>query len=157
MHPVLLVSDIMVTRFTTIPDDATVREAAAILHRGGFSGAPVVDRSGRLAGVISEKDLFRALYPTYGEFYTQESLIPKMNPDGMEEWLRDAGGKPIRELVKPPITTTPETPLVQIGAIMLARNIHRLPVLEGDRLVGMISRRRLYRAIFNHLFGFTTP
>lgn len=156
MPTVLLVNDIMATRFTTIPERATVREAAEILHRGGFSGAPVVDDQGGLVGVISEKDLFRALYPTYQEFYEQEALIPKVDPDGMEEWLKEAGSKRILDIVKKPITTTPETPLTQIGAIMLAKNIHRLPVLENGRLVGIISRRRLYRAIFNHLFGFTS-
>ncbi|TSC76246.1 MAG: putative signal-transduction protein containing cAMP-binding and CBS domain [Parcubacteria group bacterium Gr01-1014_31] len=155
MHRVLTVRDVMITKFTAIPRDATIRQAAELMHRGGFSGAPVVDSHGKLTGVISEKDLFRALYPTYGEFYAQEALIPKMDPGGMEEWLRDEGAKPIAEFVKPAITTTPETPLVQIGAIMLARNIHRLPVLEDGRLVGMVSRRRLYQAIFNHLFGFT--
>lgn len=155
MRHVLLVKDTMITRFTTVPADATIRQAAEIMHRGGFSGAPVVDATGALVGVISEKDLFRALYPTYQEFYEQEALIPKVDPDGMEEWLKEAGSQPIADSIKTPITTTPDTPLVQIGAIMLARNIHRLPVLQDGTLVGMISRRSLYRAIFNRLFGFT--
>lgn len=154
MPKILLVKDIMATKFVTIPARATVREAAEILHRGGFSGAPVVDEQGELVGVISEKDLFRALYPSYKEFYEQESLIPKVDPDGMEEWLKEAGSKSIQEVIKKPITTTPDSPLVQIGALMLARSIHRLPVVDNGKLVGVISRRRLYRAIFNHLFGF---
>lgn len=155
MAAMLLVRDIMVTRLTVIPESATIREAAAILHRGRFSGAPVVKADGSLVGVLSEKDLFRAMFPTYGQFYLQEELIPKMDAAGMEEWLRDAGGKPIRELLKPPITTTPDAPLVQVGAIMIARGIHRLPVVEEGRLVGLISRRELYRALFERLFGFT--
>lgn len=151
----LLVKDIMLTKFITLPLSASLREAAEILHRGGFSGAPVADEQGKLVGVISEKDIFRALYPTYGEFYEQEEAVPTMGPENLEAWLKDAGSKKIKDiLIAEPITTTPDTPLVKIGAIMLARGIHRLPVLQNGKLVGMISRRRLYRAIFNHLFGF---
>lgn len=153
-NKILLVKDIMVKNLTTIPEDATIRQAAEILHRGEFSGAPVVDAKGNLVGVISEKDLFASLYPTYQEFYAQEAVLPCCNPEGMEEWLRDAGNKKIFEIIKKPITTTPDAPLVQVGATMMARGIHRLPVVRKEKLVGMISRRSLYRAIFNHLFGF---
>ncbi|MDD5110468.1 MAG: CBS domain-containing protein [Patescibacteria group bacterium] len=151
---ILLVKDIMVKGLKTIPADATVREAAEILHRGEFSGAPVVDAKGNLVGVVSEKDLFGTLFPTYQEFYAQEAILPCCEPEGMETWLRESGNKKISEVVKKPITTTPDAPLVQIGATMMARGIHRLPVVQKGKLVGMISRRRLYRAIFKHLFGF---
>lgn len=154
MPTALLVRDVMSTKLATIPQSVTIREAAEMLHRGNFSGAPVVSPQGQLVGVISEKDLFSAMFPTYGQFYLQEELIPKMDAGGMEAWLRDAGAKPIAGLIKPPITTTPETPLVQVGAIMIARGIHRLPVVDGGKLVGIISRRELYRALFDHLFGF---
>lgn len=144
----------MIKKFTTIPFDATIKEAAEILHIGGFSGAPVVDEKGNLRGVISEKDLFRALYPSYGEFYEQEEMIPTMGPEEMQNWLIDAGDKKINDIVKDPITTSPDTPLVQVGALMLAQGIHRLPVLKNEKLIGIITRRDIYSAIFNYLFGF---
>lgn len=154
MKNIILVKDIMREDYTSIPQDATIREAAEILHQGGFSGAPVVDKEGKLIGIISEKDLFQALYPSYGEFYEQEETIPTMGLQELQHWLKDAGSKPIKEFIKKPITTTPDTALVKIGALMLAKGIHRLPVLENEKLVGIISRRRLYRAIFNHIFEF---
>lgn len=154
MHKVLKVKDIMIKKFTSIPYEASLKEAAKILHEGAFSGAPVMDKDGNLKGIISEKDLFRALYPSYGEFYEQEELIPTMGPDEMQNWLLDASDKKIQDIVKEPITTSRETPLVQVGALMLARGIHRLPVMEGEKMVGIITRRDIYRAIFNYLFGF---
>ncbi len=113
----------------------------------------MVNKAGDLVGVVSEKDIFRALYPTYGEFYAFEE-IPAKSPDQMQEWLKEQGDKLIKDFMKEPITTTPETPLVKIAAIMMARNIHRLPVVENGKLLGMISRRVIYRAIFNTVFGF---
>jgi CBS domain-containing protein len=154
MHKILKVKDIMRKKFTSIPYESSLKEAAQILHDGGFSGAPVTDKDGNLKGVISEKDLFRALYPSYGQFYEQEEMIPTMGADEMQNWLLDASDKKIKDIIKDPITTVPETPLVQVGALMLARGIHRLPVMENDKMVGIITRRDIYRAIFNFLFDF---
>ena len=77
-----------------------------------------------------------------------------MGPDEMQNWLLNASDKKIKNILKEPITTTPETPLVQVGALMLARGVHRLPVMENDKIVGIITRRGIYRAIFNYLFDF---
>ncbi len=153
MPKLLLVQDAMVKNLVTVPDSATVRQTAEIMHQGRFSGLPVVNEAGALVGVISEKDIFRALYPSYGEFYALEE-IPAKSPEQMQDWLKEQGDKLIKDFMKEPITTTPETPLVKIGAVMMARNIHRLPVVDNGKLVGMISRRVIYRAIFNTVFGF---
>lgn len=154
MKNILLVKDIMATELVSIPYDATIKEAAEILHKGRFSGGPVIDKAGNLVGVISEKDLFRALYPTYREIYQEEDLSILLDPQNLEDWLKDAGGKKIKDILQKPITTTPQTPLVKAAAVMLARGIHRLPVLDNGKLVGIISRRSIYRRIFNHIFGF---
>lgn len=154
MPKFLRVKDIMVKDFATIPVSATIREAAAILHQGNFSGAPVIDAEGKLVGIVSEKDLFRALFPTYSEFYDEQALMSCLGPDGMENRLKEAGGKNVKDILKEPITATPETPAVQIGAVMLARGIHRLPVLKNGKLVGVVTRREIYRAIFDRIFKF---
>lgn len=154
MHKLLKVKDIMVKKFISIPYESSLKEAAQILHEGGFAGAPVVDEGGNLKGVISEKDLFRALYPSYGEFYEQVEMIPTMDSDEMQNWLISASDKKIKDIIKEPITTTAETPLVQVGALMLAQGIHRLPVMDGGKMVGIITRRDIYSAIFNYLFEF---
>ena len=150
----ILVKDIMEKSVVTVSENKTIKEVAEILHKGGFSGCPVVNEQLRVIGVISEKDIFRSLYPSYDDYYRDVS-IPTMGPSEMEAWLRESGSKKIKEILSgPPITTTPNTPLVKVGAIMLARNIHRLPVVDNDKLVGIITRRQLYRSLFNHLFKF---
>ena len=77
-----------------------------------------------------------------------------MNSEEVQNWLLSASDKKIKDILKEPITTTPETPLVQVGALMLAQGIHRLPVMDGDKMVGIITRRDIYSAIFNYLFDF---
>lgn len=155
MNKVLLVKDIMIKKVITVKADATIQETAEILAKDGFSGAPVVNEYNELVGVISEKDLFKALYPSYKEFYLEDSLALLADPDKMQELIQDKGAVKIKEIIEDkPITVTPETPLVRAGAIMLAKHVHRLPVIEKEKLVGLISRRDLYRTIFKELFKF---
>jgi len=153
MLKVLLVKDYMEKKVVKIPLEATIFETMNILHEGGFSGAPVVDKKGKLVGVISEKDLFAALYPSYQEFYESGSLVPTLSPAELEAWLKSSGRKKIETLITgDPITTAPDEPLVKVGAVMIARNIHRLPVLKKGKLVGIITRHILYKTVFEYLF-----
>ena len=62
------IRDVMSTDVVVIPVEATYEEATRILFEGQVSGAPVVDKEGRLVGVISDKDLYRVLFPWYKSF-----------------------------------------------------------------------------------------
>jgi CBS domain-containing protein len=155
MGKVLTVRDIMIKDVLTISTELTVKEVIEFFYQHGFSGAPVVDQAGNLVAVISEKDLYAALYPKAEEAYQDDGLVYFSDPEAMEDRLKDSGDKKIKEIIgKKVMTTTPDEPAIFVGAKMIAERINRLPVMENDKIVGIISRRDVYQAIFKHLFNF---
>jgi CBS domain-containing protein len=122
----------------TIRDDATVEEAVAFLVDTGYSAAPVVDEAGRPVGVISRTDLVvyeRARLPLLGpgqEFF--ESAGPGAT-------IRETAPVRVADLMNPEVfSVTPDFPVSEVAARMVALNVHRLFVVEDDgSLVGVIS------------------
>lgn len=155
MGKVLLVKDIMIKNVLTVSVESTVKEVSEFFCQHGFSGAPVVDQNNSLVGIISEKDLYVALYPGVEEVYQDDGFAFFSDPTAMEDRLKESSGKKIKEIMSKKIfTTTLEEPVVFIGAKMMAKGIHRLPVVEKNKLVGIISRRDVYQAIFKNIFNF---
>jgi CBS domain-containing protein len=135
----------------TINVNSSFEEAVAILYKNKISGVPVVDDDGKIVGILSEKDLFKVLYP----YETSFALNPEMYLDfeSRENKVDDIKNKKISEFMsKNVIVVDVEMPLLKAGGLMLARGIHRLPVLENGKLVGIVSRSDIFGRIFkNHL------
>lgn len=146
------VRDLMRTEIVTVPLGSTYAEVMRILCDNKISGAPVVDEKGALVGLVSEKDLFRILYPFYQSYY----LHPEQYTDH-EEREKKAGEIKNHKveifMTKMVYTVHPDVPIMRAGALMLSKNVHRLPVVEGSDLVGLISRRAIYRAIMESNYG----
>ncbi len=148
----MFVKSIMQKKLVTVTPDMTFFEAAGLLLKNHVSGAPVLDKRGKLVGILSEKDLFRALYPSYKKFYLYPSEYE--NTKGVEETLSDAKHKKVSTIMSTRIiSATPETPVLKIGGLMVATGIHRVPVLEGGKVIGMVSRGDIYRAILQKDFN----
>lgn len=145
------VKDVMDPEVFTIRNDATYEEAARYFAQKDISGAPVVDAQNRVVGMLSEKDLFKALYPLYRNFYenpelyvdyeARESKIGEVRKDTVDKFTS-----------KRIISVEPETPVLRAGALMLARGVHRLPVIKDGKLVGIVTREHIYKKILeSHL------
>ena len=121
------VADYMTRRLITISPEMSVNEAIRVFLENKISGAPVVDESGRLVGVFSESDCLKGdLAASY---------------HGTEIG-------PVKEYMSVDLqTVTGETSILDVAEVFLADHRRRLPVLEGSRLVGQISRRDLLRAM----------
>ncbi|MBI5222679.1 MAG: CBS domain-containing protein [Candidatus Magasanikbacteria bacterium] len=147
----MLVKDVMYTDVVCLKTDMNFLEAAALFLKNKISGAPVLDESGKLVGVLSEKDLFRALYPSYKSFY--QNPTPFLNERGLEESAEEAKDKTIEEVMtRRVITTTPDTHILKVGGLMVATGIHRVPVIDNGKIIGMVSRGTIYRAVMRYTF-----
>ncbi|MBI4135350.1 CBS domain-containing protein [Candidatus Uhrbacteria bacterium] len=147
----MLVKEVMKTKVVVIDKEMTCRDAAQVLLQHKISGAPVVDEKNKVVGVISEKDLFRAVFPNQSEFIENEGAY--LDFEKLEQEAKGAGDKKVSEVMSARlITATPDTPVLKVGAQMIASGIHRIPVVDGEKLVGMVSRRDIYSKVLKNYF-----
>ncbi len=146
------VRDVMDKIVVSVPPQTTYEQAAKIMHQHRFSGLPVVDDSGKLVGILSEKDLFRALYPNYEDYArkTEEFLAEEAEESHIEEVRKNTVD---HYMTKSVLSIESDAPIMKAGGIMLAHGVHRLPVIEHGRLVGLVTRENIYGAIIQHHLG----
>ncbi len=140
--------EIMTHRVVTIGPDATVGEAARMMLERNVSCLPVVDERGRLVGILTHTDF--GLHPRYlplaGSLYT---LMGRWaSPEQLEEVAQGLRGVPVREVMEREVVTVDEeAPVARVADLMLRHRVHRLPVVRGQELVGIISRHDLLKLI----------
>lgn len=114
---------VMTSKVVTIGPEATLAEAIQVLLDRKISGMPVVDASGRLVGIISEKDMLNFAF-------SGNLALTKV-----EEAMT-------REIV----SFSPETDITEIALAIGQRHFRRVPILEAGNVVGIVSRRDIIRA-----------
>lgn len=146
------VRDVMRSPVISVAADAKYEEAARLLRENHLSGLPVIGPDGTLVGVVSEKDLFRAIYPRYEEFASSPEAC--LDQEAQESAVHEVRSTPVSQhMTAGVLTVSPNAPVLQAGGLMLARGIHRLPVVESGKLVGIVTRREIYGAILQRELG----
>jgi len=145
------VRDVMEADVVAVPVGTPYREVAKLLAAGSFSGAPVVDEQGNVVGIVSEKDLFRVLYPFYRSFYENPELYT--DSEAREDKAVDIADHPVEKFMSATVwSVDPDMPVMRAGALMLAKGIHRMPVLQDGKLIGIVTRSHIYRTLFLQKF-----
>jgi chloride channel protein, CIC family len=128
------VAELMQPNVRTISSEACVVDVVVSLADGHISGMPVVDKGGRIIGVVSATDVLTA----EAEVEAKSSTIGR---GLMQE-------TPVRDIMTPrPYTVAPDEDVREAARQMLYADVHRLFVADGDRLVGIISTTDIVRAI----------
>ena len=133
--------------------DTTVRELADILAKHKISGVPVVDGEGRVLGMVSEADVILQDADLHFPYYIQflESVIYLQSVHKFEERVRKAFGSKVTEIMTTDVVTvSPDATVREVATLMADRNVNRLPVTENERLVGIVTRGDIVRAIAQH-------
>ena len=120
----------MTTNLLTFHADQTIVSAMQALLKYGVSGAPVVDGSGMLIGILSELDCLRML--ASDEFYLEEQ-----EEGALVDHYMTVGGR----------TIPPDLGIYGISHYFLTSAVRRLPVVEKGVLIGQISRRDVLRGM----------
>jgi predicted transcriptional regulator len=132
-RPKLLAAQIMRRKLFTLRTEQSVYEAIEVLLSKGISGAPVIDADHNLIGLLSEKDAIQALLT---------GIYDRLPTPTVGSTMR-------RKLT----TISADTDLLTIAHLFIKHAFRRLPVVDGDKLIGQISRRDLLAAMNGMLKG----
>jgi tRNA nucleotidyltransferase (CCA-adding enzyme) len=128
VQPRVTAATLMSYPVRTITPDTTMDEAARLMLRYGHGGLTVMDGD-RVAGIITRRDVDRAIHHGFPH-------------------------APVRGyLGREVVTLTPATPLPEIERIMIEHHVGRLPVLDGGRLVGIVTRSDILRALHGERYA----
>ena len=117
----MIAREIMTRNVYTISPEASVQEVAQLLSRKSISGVPVIDKDGKIIGIVTEAD-----------------IIGKVNRVGMC----------VADIMSPEIIfVTEETRVGEIAMLLVERNIKRVPVMRDGALVGIVCRADIVHAV----------
>jgi CBS domain-containing protein len=129
----------------------TLADAARIMLANHISGLPVLENDGRLVGMITAGDLLRRT-ELESEGKQPSWLKAFLMPSSVAADYVATHGRHVCEVMTPnPLHVSPSTDLAEVSRLMLHKHVKRLPVLEGGKLVGIISRSDVLRALARKL------
>lgn len=140
---------IMTRQVITTTPETSIADAARVLLEHHISGLPVVDDAGKLVGVVSEGDFLRR-----AEIGTQRRrprwLRILTGPGEAASDFVKARGRKVGEVMNTtPITVGEDTTLEDVSATLERNDIKRVPVVRGDKLVGIVTRTNLVQAVLD--------
>jgi CBS domain-containing protein len=140
-----LVRDIMDTEPATVTPDTPVEEVVATMRRNELPGVPVVDGEGRCVGIVTEADLVLPddegdlHIPHYINLFGGTIFLEPLSR--FEDRLRKAFASKAEDMMtSDPDTVSPDTTVQEAARIIHESGHNRLPVIEGGRLVGVVTR-----------------
>ena len=139
------VQDIMTRDVITVGPETPVHDAARLMVDHRVSGLPVVDENGHVVGVVSEGDLIvrrkpREEMPWWRTFFA--------DPGALARQYQKAAGTTVAEVMTRPVISAPSSLPIESAALILDRHrIRRVPIVDDGRLVGIVSRGDLVKAI----------
>jgi CBS domain-containing protein len=146
----LKASEIMTRNYLTISPDMGVDELARLFLREDVGGAVVVDKRGKLLGVVTESDLIakeKNLHlPTIVSLF--DAVIYLETSDHFKDELNRMVASQVEDIFrKEPMTILPGTTISDIATIMSEKRMHYLPVVENGVIHGVVGRREILKAL----------
>jgi len=144
------VKEVMTKKVITGSPNLSFSEIIKILIKNNISGFPIVDKKGKVIGVLSEKDIFYKLFPSEKkfykdiEYYTNYKNIEKEVPRITKLKAKDFMSKTI-------VSVSSEDHVLTACSLLLIHEVRRLPVIDNGKLVGIVTTHDLYRNFLKSL------
>ncbi len=123
----MIVRNYMTSTVSTLRDDARLLDAALLIRRTGKRHVPVLDQQDRVVGIVTDRDVSRVA----------PSMLAHITPEQYNEVFEIT---PIARAMTPdPIVISPEAEMREAVSILYSKKIGALPVVEGGKLVGILS------------------
>ena len=142
--------DIMTRNVVTVKKDQPISDLSKLFIENHFNGVPVLDDAGKVIGVVTQGNLIeqnkKLHIPTVIALF--DAVLFLESEKKFESDVKKLTGSKIEDIYhKKPITVSPDTDLSEITTIMAEKGVHTLPVLEDDKLVGIIGKKDVIRAL----------
>ncbi len=146
----LKVKDIMTTEIITVSPDTEIVKAAKILLKKRINGLPVIDDSGKLAGILCQSDLVaqQKSIPIPSVFTLLESFIPLTSIKRIDKEVEKIAALTVKQAMTPnPVTVSPQTDIEDVAKLMVDKKYYTLPVMEGDKIVGIVGKEDVLKTL----------
>lgn len=150
--PPMNASEVMTKDVCSVGPETPTRMVAKLLLEKGISAVPVIDASSKLIGMVSENDLIGCEVKERAPSRAWWLEMIAEGEDIAKEFLDylKATDRPVRDvMVSPVVTVSENTPIETIAETLQQHHIKRVPVLRDGRMVGIVSRADLVRALSN--------
>jgi CBS domain-containing protein len=146
----LTAQDIMTKEVVTVKPDTSIQDLAAMLVKNHISGVPVLDDAGALFGIVTENDLIsrdkRLHIPTVVSFL--DAAIYLESSKKFEQEVKRLTATRVGDIcTRKVVTIKKDTPLVDIATIMSEKKVHLLPVVENNKVLGIVGKRDMVKAV----------
>lgn len=142
--------DIMTANPRTVVRELPVTDAARLMAENRIGALPVLDGT-KLVGIVTEGDLImqevKIEFPTYIHLLDGFIMYPPSTAK-FESELKKAVGATVGDVMSSnPVTVQADTSVEDLATLMVDREVSRVPVLEGDKLVGIVSKSDIVRSL----------
>jgi CBS domain-containing protein len=146
----LTANDIMTREVCSVHEETDLKELAARFVENNHKTLPVVDDAGRLVGIVSQTDLIEQDKPLHIPTVISlfDWVIYLESPKAFSDEVRKVSARKVGEICsREVITCTPAATVEEIAGLMVEHKIHLVPVVDGERLVGVVARLDMIRSM----------
>jgi CBS domain-containing protein len=139
--------EVMTTKVITVGENASVAEVAKLLAERGISAVPVVDKDHKVIGMVSEGDLLHRTETGTEKCRSWWLEMMASTNQLAGDYIKSHSAKVKDVMTHDVISVSDTTPLADIAILLEANRIKRVPVMRDGKLVGIVSRANLVRAL----------
>jgi CBS domain-containing protein len=145
----MLIKDIMTKNVITVSPEMKIHKLAKLFIDKNISGAPVVDEAGKLLGVVNEEGvIFQDKKVHLPTFINLSFGFLTLGSERYNEEIKKITASTVSSIMEKDITTiNPNIEIEDAATLMLEKEIYYLPVVDKDKLVGLITKKDIVRAI----------
>ncbi len=146
----LTAKDIMTKEVVSVTPQTELKQLADLFQQRNFSSLPVVDDQGGLFGIITTTDLIEldtALHiPTVVSIF--DWVLYLESEKNFEEQVRRISAQTVAEICSTDVVTCqPDSPVSEVAELMVKNKVHLVPVVENDKVVGVVARLDIVKAM----------
>jgi CBS-domain-containing membrane protein len=146
----LKVKDIMTREVKTVSPETEITQAAKLLLSERINGVPVVNKIGKLVGILCQSDLIaqQKSIPIPSLFTLLDGYVPLTLLNRLDREVEKIVATKVDNAMTPdPITVNSETDIEKVAGLMVEKNYHTLPVVDGGKLVGIVGKEDVLRTL----------